>query len=625
MAKKTKKKQISAPKATILKLRVLAKKKENVRGRLAVTAKELAAVARERESIRGRLEITAKEKETVRGKLALTAETLRLKAKQLATTAKENESIKGKLEITAKKLATTAKEKETVRGKLAVTAETLRLKAKQLATTARENESIKGKLEITAKQLAVIAKEREVVRRKLEVTAKELAATAKEKETVRGKLALTAETLRLKAKQLATTAKENESIKGKLEITAKKLAITAKERETVRRNLAVTAKQLAVVAQERESASKYSRSLIEASLDPLVTISPEGKITDVNKATIKVTGVSREKLIGTDFSNYFTEPEKALDGYKQVFKEGSVTDYPLTIRSADGKLTDVLYNASVYKDDKGNVLGVFAAARDVTETKKANELIESTNKELRALDLAKDEFVSVASHQLRTPLTALKGFTGMLIDGDAGPINAKQNEYLGEIKNANDRMISLINALLNVSRVDLGVFIVEPEPVNLQKVAESVLSELDIKIKEKRLQVDMGFEKDLPMVNADLKIVRMIFQNLLSNAEKYTPPDGSISFNIKKDGPNVLVSVTDSGYGIPENVQSKIFTKLFRADNARTKDPDGTGLGLYIIKATIEKTGGKIWFKSKENLGSTFYVTIPLEGMKKKEGSRRLE
>ncbi|MFA6408481.1 MAG: HAMP domain-containing sensor histidine kinase, partial [Candidatus Paceibacterota bacterium] len=250
---------------------------------------------------------------------------------------------------------------------------------------------------------------------------------------------------------------------------------------------------------------------------------------------------------------------------------------------------------------------------------------ESTNKELRALDVAKDEFVSIASHQLRTPLTALKGFTGMLIDGDAGPINEKQREYLVEIKNANDRMIGLINALLNVSRVDLDVFIVEPEPVDLHKVAESVLSELDIRIKEKKLQVEMSFEKDLPIVNADLKIVRMIFQNLLSNAVKYTPQEGSISFNIKKDGSNILVTVTDSGYGIPENVQSKIFTKLFRADNARVKDPDGTGLGLYIIKATIEKTGGKIWFKSKENLGSTFYVTIPLEGMKKKEGSRRLE
>src|SRR3989344_4894351 len=128
---------------------------------------------------------------------------------------------------------------------------------------------------------------------------------------------------------------------------------------------------------ETKKVSQYARSLIEASLDPLVTISPEGKITDVNDATVKVTGVTRDKLIGTDFSNYFTEPDDARDGYERVFKEGFVTDYPLSIRHASGQITDVLYNASVYKDDKGKVLGVFAAARDVTETKKVSQYARS--------------------------------------------------------------------------------------------------------------------------------------------------------------------------------------------------------------------------------------------------------
>ena len=122
-------------------------------------------------------------------------------------------------------------------------------------------------------------------------------------------------------------------------------------------------------------ASQYARSLIEASLDPLVTISPEGKITDVNEATIKVTGVTRERLIGTDFSSYFTEPGQAEKGYQQVFQKGFVTDYPLTIRRADSRHIDVLYNATVYKDDKGSVLGVFAAARDVTSQKQASQYL----------------------------------------------------------------------------------------------------------------------------------------------------------------------------------------------------------------------------------------------------------
>ncbi len=131
-----------------------------------------------------------------------------------------------------------------------------------------------------------------------------------------------------------------------------------------------------------EQASQYARSLIEASLDPLVTISPEGKITDVNYATIKVTGVPREKLVGTDFSDYFTEPEQAREGYQQVFARGSVTDYPLTIRHTDGRLTEVLYNASVYKDASGSALGVFAAARDVTAKKRDEAEIAQQSKEL---------------------------------------------------------------------------------------------------------------------------------------------------------------------------------------------------------------------------------------------------
>ena len=265
---------------------------------------------------------------------------------------------------------------------------------------------------------------------------------------------------------------------------------------------------------------------------------------------------------------------------------------------------------------------MIVTAKKLAITAGETELI---NKELRSLDAAKDEFVSIASHQLRTPLTALKGYTGMILDGDVGPISDKQREYLVEIKNANDRMIALITALLNVSRVDLGVFIVEPEQLNLKKVAEDALKDLGMKIEEKQLQIETNFRDDLPLINADLNIVRMIFQNLLTNAVKYTSEKGKINVNIKKDGSNILISVVDTGYGIPSDVQPKIFTKMFRADNARVKDPDGNGLGLYIIKSTLEKTGGKIWFESVENKGSTFYVTIPLEGMKKKEGTKRLE
>ena len=145
---------------------------------------------------------------------------------------------------------------------------------------------------------------------------------------------------------------------------------------TIARDITAEVNSRKQTEEKLSAASQYARSLIESSLDPLVTISGDGKVTDVNEATTKVTGIPREQLIGTDFSNYFTEPEKAREGYQKVFAKGFVTDYPLTIRHRDGSLTDVLYNASVYKDIRGNVLGVFAAARDVTARKRAEKELD---------------------------------------------------------------------------------------------------------------------------------------------------------------------------------------------------------------------------------------------------------
>ncbi|HLF59343.1 MAG TPA: PAS domain S-box protein [Alphaproteobacteria bacterium] len=171
-------------------------------------------------------------------------------------------------------------------------------------------------------------------------------------------------------------------------------------------------------AEERlRHASQYARSLIEASLDPLVTISPEGKITDVNEATIRVTGVPRDKLIGSDFSNYFTEPEKARAGYRDVFAKGFVTDYPLAIRHTSGRVTDVLYNASLYRDETGNVAGVFAAARDVTAQKKAEaEIAEQRTKELdRLAELERFQKLTVGRElkmiELKKEVEELKAMT----------------------------------------------------------------------------------------------------------------------------------------------------------------------------------------------------------------------
>lgn len=229
--------------------------------------------------------------------------------------------------------------------------------------------------------------------------------------------------------------------------------------------------------------TQYARSLIEASLDPLFTINTEGKITDMNIASVNITGTSREKLLNSNFFDYFTDPEKAREVYQQVFNNGFVTNYPLTIR--DHKETDVLFNGSVYKDEQGNVLGVVVVARDITEQKIiAKELteakvfaeeatgfaVEAKTKAENAARIAEDavqakqQFLSNMSHEIRTPMNAIIGFTKVLLKSD---LSEKQKEYLSAIKVSGDALTVLINDILDLAKVDAGKMTFEQIPFKL--------------------------------------------------------------------------------------------------------------------------------------------------------------
>lgn len=243
------------------------------------------------------------------------------------------------------------------------------------------------------------------------------------------------------------------------------------------------------------------------------------------------------------------------------------------------------------------ILGAVEVFHDITREKE--------------IDQAKSELISLASHQLRTPLSTIKWYTEMLIGGDAGKIRTQQDDYLQKIYQGNQRMIDLVNALLNVSRIELGTLKSEPEPLKIVEIAQSVLGELKPQISAKKLQVIENYAEGIPVINADPRLTRIIFQNLLINAIKFTPPKGKIKLEIAVDKENLLVGIADTGCGIPASQQDKIFTKLFRADNVVTKETEGAGLGLYIVKSIVEHAGGKIWFRSAENKGTTFYVRLP--------------
>ncbi len=395
-------------------------------------------------------------------------------------------------------------------------------------------------------------------------------------------------------------------------------------------------KKLEAFSSSVKLVSQYSRSLIEASLDPLVTISADGKITDVNEASIKVTGIGRDKLIGTDFSNYFTEPQKAQEGYRQVFEKGFVADYPLTITHKNGKLTDVLYNASVYKDDKGKVLGVFAAARDITEQKRiATELTEAkvfaelatkTAEEAKteaenatkiANDAvkAKQQFLSNMSHEIRTPMNAIIGFTKVVLKTD---LSAKQREYLSAIKMSGDALIVLINDILDLAKVDAGKMTFEKTPFKLKMSIAAMLHLFETKIQEKNLQLVKKYDNNIPEVlMGDPVRLHQIILNLVSNAVKFTAT-GNITVSVSllsedEEQATVEFAVTDTGIGISEEKMPKIFDNFQQASSNTARLFGGTGLGLAIVKQLVEPQGGTIAVKSTMGEGTTFSFTLSFQ------------
>jgi signal transduction histidine kinase len=241
----------------------------------------------------------------------------------------------------------------------------------------------------------------------------------------------------------------------------------------------------------------------------------------------------------------------------------------------------------------------------------ATKELKDSNEKLKALDEAKDEFVSMASHQLRTPLTSIKGYISMVLEEDAGKINDVQKQMLGQAFFSSQRMVYLISDLLNVSRLQTGKFLIEPKPVYLPDMVESELQQLQEGATAKNQTLTFTKPKDFPTLNLDDMKTRQVMMNFIDNALYYTPTGGKISIELKDKNKSIEFIVKDSGIGVPKAEQHKLFAKFFRAENARKARPDGTGLGLFMAKKVIVAQGGAIIFESKEDKGSTFGFSFP--------------
>lgn len=227
----------------------------------------------------------------------------------------------------------------------------------------------------------------------------------------------------------------------------------------------------------------------------------------------------------------------------------------------------------------------------------------------------KSEFVSIVSHQLRTPLSSLKWSLDLLRGKRLGELNKKQKEHFDIINDSNNRMIDLINDLLNVNRIEQGKLEMRPEVFSINSLTEAIIEELQTLAKKDGITINFHKEKNLPLIYSDSSRIRMVIENLIDNAIKYSNKDNKekwVNISVKQEKDKIKFSVKDNGKGIPQDLQKQVFNKFFRGDSLIKQKIEGTGLGLFVAKGIIKLSGGEIGFKSKENKGSTFWFTLPV-------------
>lgn len=347
--------------------------------------------------------------------------------------------------------------------------------------------------------------------------------------------------------------------------------------------------------------SNKTHSMLSSINEGLIMVTTGQKISIINekaKAIIGIPHLERPSLLDVIQALYGTfDFRGATDRVLASKQTESFQEF-----SAGSSIYKIIANP--VKEKNGDIAGVVFVFSDITKEKE--------------IDRMKTEFISITSHQLRTPLSSMKWFLEMLLNKDAGELPEKAQSIVNDIYTSNERIITLVNDLLDVSRIEAGKMQNEPTPTNLIEFLKSMLPETEQQFVKRRQTFEFHRPDTLPRVLVDPKLVWQVLSNLLSNASKYTPEGGKISLELSSQNDAVLLKVVDNGYGIPEFQQHRIFEKFFRADN--TAKMEGTGLGMHIAQQITEAMGGKIWFESAEGKGTTFYFSLPLaNGARKQE------
>jgi PAS domain S-box-containing protein len=370
------------------------------------------------------------------------------------------------------------------------------------------------------------------------------------------------------------------------------------------------------LAQRLRDHQFYTRSLFESNVDALITTDPSGIITDVNKQMEALTGSTRDELIGAPFKNCFTDPERAAAGIKLVLSERKVTNYELTASARDGRETVVSYNATTFYDRNRILQGVFVAARDVTERKRLDEVLQGKNAELESAtfvaekaNLAKSEFLSRMSHELRSPLNAILGFA-QLMDSDTPPATLSQKASIDQILHAGWYLLELINEILDLAVIESGKLSLSVEPVSLAEVLLECQAMIEPRGQKRGLALSFPQFEFPRFVLSDRIRLKQVLINLLSNAIKYNQPGGKVVLTCSTSSAGrTRISVRDTGPGLPPEKLKQLFQPFNRLGQESSVE-EGTGIGLVVSKLLVELMGGVIGVESTVGVGSVFWFDL---------------
>jgi len=353
-----------------------------------------------------------------------------------------------------------------------------------------------------------------------------------------------------------------------------------------------------------EQQEVLAEALFNSIGDGAIATDEFGKITRINPTALRILGYTEREMIGSWF------PKKIIaltDNETPI----NLIDRPITKAFLTGR---TIIEKTYYRKKNGQKIPVAVTVSPIMLANKpvgAIEVFRDITLEFE-VDRMKSDFISLASHQLRTPLSAIKTYSHMLLDGYMGEINDAQRKSLRTILSAANRMNELISTLLNVTRIESGTITITPKTVNVEKIAEEVNKEHGLLASDKNISLAVQSRSKQPcLIKTDTLILKEVLSNLVSNGIKYTPEGGKVTVDIQSRRNDVLISVHDTGLGIPKYSQENVFTKFFRAHNVVKQETSGTGLGLYLVKGLLESLGGKIWFESTEDKGTTFFFTLP--------------